>query len=406
MFESAIIRNHGDNQNPVNAGLVAETLLFYDNVHVISDVGLLIGLLKNIGSDNLFWLLDSKLMSISWQRSIPATHTQTTHGLPIHNFVAITLHGRGKTLGNFDALHQAIERNLGKTKNSSQIANKLYERMKILNTLPGVQDETKFLNAIQEEFSNEKMLFRAAIIQVLEVLVKSYSIPKDFDFLLTNQSNQIVFLSNLDFDMINKEYQKSVSTEHSTITAAFLISHALDAWVDMHIASQYMAEIITSESSSRIIQLKMASLLQKRNINLNRLQLFQETLLHDARAIREAISSGERTFGNFIPVLEKSKKFKKFLKGQNPDANLLQEYYAACAADTFVEKLPYKSAKFVTFTGLGLLTDLITGSPGLSTAASISIGATEPFLVDKLIKGWRPNQFIEGPLRKFVKKDL
>jgi hypothetical protein len=38
----------------------------------------------------------------------------------------------------------------------------------------------------------------------------------------------------------------------------------------------------------------------------------------------------------------------------------------------------------------------------LGIPAGLALGATDSFIVDRLLKGWRPNQFIEGPLRDFV----
>jgi hypothetical protein len=39
---------------------------------------------------------------------------------------------------------------------------------------------------------------------------------------------------------------------------------------------------------------------------------------------------------------------------------------------------------------------------GLGTAAGVSVGIADTFYLDRLIKGWRPNLFIEGPYKTFV----
>ncbi|MFH0980414.1 MAG: hypothetical protein V2A79_02615 [Planctomycetota bacterium] len=38
--------------------------------------------------------------------------------------------------------------------------------------------------------------------------------------------------------------------------------------------------------------------------------------------------------------------------------------------------------------------------PGLVVGATL--GAVDAFLVEKVAGGWRPNQFVDGPLRGFV----
>jgi hypothetical protein len=42
---------------------------------------------------------------------------------------------------------------------------------------------------------------------------------------------------------------------------------------------------------------------------------------------------------------------------------------------------------------------------GLGTSAGISVGAADSLLLDRLIKGWKPNQFIDGPIREFTSID-
>jgi hypothetical protein len=37
------------------------------------------------------------------------------------------------------------------------------------------------------------------------------------------------------------------------------------------------------------------------------------------------------------------------------------------------------------------------------TIAATALSAGDTFLLDKLLKGWKPNHFIEGPLRQFLK---
>jgi len=173
----------------------------------------------------------------------------------------------------------------------------------------------------------------------------------------------------------------------------------------MQIASFYMAEIITSRYSSDLIRLRMAGLLKKRNSNLARMELFQTTLLQGPRAVGDAIRSGEKGFTEFIPVLKKATKFKSWLRVQNPDANLLSEYIKASTAETWVDRLPMKTVRYVTFNMLGQLSDWLLQMRGLPPVGSIAIGSFDSFVVDQVIKGWRPNQFIDGPLRSFVSGD-
>lgn len=53
------------------------------------------------------------------------------------------------------------------------------------------------------------------------------------------------------------------------------------------------------------------------------------------------------------------------------------------------------------FTGAGLLLDALYGG-GLGTASGLALSAGDAFLLDKLVKGWKPNQFIDNTLQEFV----
>lgn len=41
-------------------------------------------------------------------------------------------------------------------------------------------------------------------------------------------------------------------------------------------------------------------------------------------------------------------------------------------------------------------------TPAVGVAASTALNILDSFLVDRLVKGWKPNQFVEGVLREFI----
>jgi hypothetical protein len=162
-----------------------------------------------------------------------------------------------------------------------------------------------------------------------------------------------------------------------------------------------MSELVTTPLLSKLIQLRFSEVLQKRFQNANQLQLFQEATLGNTHAIREAINNGDAKFDDFLRVLEKAKKFKDWLKGVNQDFSLVEQYYSETTKATWIEKLPGKSARFAAFTGAGLAIDAIAPT-GLGTLAGIGCGVVDAFYLDRFVKGWRPNQFIETTLKPFV----
>jgi hypothetical protein len=102
-----------------------------------------------------------------------------------------------------------------------------------------------------------------------------------------------------------------------------------------------------------------------------------------------------------MKVLKKATRFKKWLIGVDPDEDLLKRYYREVTKETIVDKLPGKSTRWAIFTGLGLVTDLIA-TGGIATVGGLTLGALDTFCLDKLISGWRPNQFIEDEVKKLL----
>jgi hypothetical protein len=91
------------------------------------------------------------------------------------------------------------------------------------------------------------------------------------------------------------------------------------------------------------------------------------------------------------------------LTKKSPESDLIKEYYAEVTKETVADKLPGKTARFSVFTGLGLAADaVLTG--GLGTVTGVSLGALDTFYLDKLLAGWKPNQFIDDQLLPVINK--
>ncbi len=130
----------------------------------------------------------------------------------------------------------------------------------------------------------------------------------------------------------------------------------------------------------------------------HQLEKFIELTLGNGHAIREAVNSGEVAFSKVIALLDKADNFRSWLRSQTPETSLIAEFYANSTRDTWADKIPAKTMRFAVFTGIGLVADaVLTG--GLGTLTSMGLGATDSFLLDKLISGWKPHQFVEHSLK-------
>jgi hypothetical protein len=240
-----------------------------------------------------------------------------------------------------------------------------------------------------------------AILIALEQLVPTYTPPSNFWFRLIDTGSGYAVDTNLEYRTINSIYHQSIPPEHSSIDSAYLLSHILDARADTFFSAYYMAELVTTPVCSQIIRLKHFDFLRRREINVKDIEQFKELVIPDFPSLREIINSGERSFSELFELLDQAEQFKHWLKAANPDIGLIQSYHRAATQSTWADRLPSKSIRFLLSAGLGLAADAIAPT-GLGTAMGLGIGATDSLLIDRIIRGWRPSHFIEGPYRNFV----
>jgi hypothetical protein len=175
-------------------------------------------------------------------------------------------------------------------------------------------------------------------------------------------------------------------------------SSLLDARTDTFFAAYYMAEPVTGALSNEIMKLKHFEFLRRRESNANDVALFHELIVPEFPTIREVINSGERSMKEFLELLDEAEKFKRWLVGANPDVGLIQSYYKEAMKKTWADTLPGKAIRFTLAAATGFAATAGTGTP----VGGLGVGAANTFLIDRLLKGWRPNRFIEGPYRQFV----
>lgn len=406
MFESILIRRHVLGGQLVDAGTIAEILLFYEHVHVVADRGLLFSILKVIGPDNLLIMLDRNMISLTYVRDSLAVLTKTSQsGIQFHDIVAYRLGGKKtKLLSKNEDVEETVERALGKSGKTKRFARHLLDRISFRN-LVGTKESSNEIPALVREDLKDADFVKKAVQHIIRTILPTMPLPAawTFDVVFASDGSFIVG-TNLNFDKMNEEYHKVFSPEHSSLNPAFLLSSLSEARIDAYFAAEYMAELVSTPVSAGIIGEKFSQLLSKRGRSVRQIELFQNLILDDARAIKEAINSGEKTFTEFLELMDRAQKFKKWLGSRNPDVELLRDYYKSTTAASWVDKLPSKSLRFVLATLGGFGADMLFPTGGLGTALGVGMGATDSLLLDRLLRGWRPNQFVEGELRRFLSR--
>lgn len=397
MFEKALIRNSIQSDMTSDLGLVAETLLFYRHVQWMLNQGNLSDVAKRIGLDNLFYLIDSGYVKATFLRDTPVVYTDNSTGIESHSFVYIKMGAKGtKRLPKDDELiADLITRAMDGQKPSRRQVRKFLDKIPF-RELGGSKNNPSSINRdVYDDVSNDNFVNKA-MRAVLQTRLPNWEIPENWRFKVIQTDKGLVADTNYNFQAINNEYHRSVPPSHSTISPAYLLCSLFDARAGIFLAADYVSEIVTDPSSSSVINIKVADVLRRRSQSAREIEAFQALTLNDGRAVREAINSGQRSFSDFLSVLEQAEKFKEWLANANPDVGHLANYYQRVCEGTWVESLPAKVVRFCMFSAIGAGLSAIV--PGLDAA----VGAADTFFVDRLLKGWTPNQFINSQLRPFV----
>jgi hypothetical protein len=402
MFETALLRKHGQGFNSIDVGLIAETLLFYSNIHLVAHFGILMELLRTIGGDTLLRLLENTFITFTYLRTDFGTFTSNQNGVELYEFITHYLSGSAagkKRLSTRDSIYVAFERALGKSRRTQILATKFLHHVKILPEIT-ISDQPGGINIIDLANADldDPSYVKESIKSALTALVPSYNPPQTFRFGILRSSKGFIIDHNLELDLINGIFRKHFPTSGVVLTPALLINQLLEARVDLTLTSRYLAELVTNPAPASIVRQRLAAVMTKRDKSVSEMEIFQSTQLHDARAIREAINSGEHTFDEFMSVLDKATRFKEWLRATNPDGLLLDEYYKSVMAETWLNELPAKTVRFFLALGIGAVIEALFPS-GLGATTGIALEAADHLLLDQLLRGWRPNQFVEGPLQ-------
>lgn len=388
MFDSILYTASSAPSPLIDVGALAESLIFYGKVKVAGNTGVLKELTRKIPPFELLSLLREGRLEIHYlEDQIGVSSIPTSDSSVLHDLVRIS------------SPDHTIEKVATKTFQS--IAGRsgagIVGAIEFENSLKPL-DHSEFDQASILKMLTDKRAINEIVKALIISVAPNYTEIDQARFEIEQTEQGLVVITDIDFVKVNDEYHRIVSPKHSSIDQAHIISHIQSAYETAYFAGSLESEIAVSERERIICAKTISAVVNRSEMNVNQVEQFLNLTLGNGRAIREAINSGEVKFSSILKLLEKADKFRHWLAEQPTDANLLNAFYEETIRDSWLEKLPAKPIRFSVFTALGLAADtVVTG--GLGTLAGISIGAVDTFLVDRLIKGWRPHQFVKSSLK-------
>lgn len=397
MFERVVLRRASQG-SALTVGELANALLFYQNVHLIIDRGTLDSLIGNLGMPALLNLIRRPGISAVYVEEMLATQTRELiqGGWPIYSFLAFFPSGDQQT-GALPTAQQRLEYLLERKGLSKRESPKLAEQFLAVVPLRKLTSDYYVKGGITKAATSE-MFQPQYVVAGMRKLASNMcgldSVKDNLDFeVLPAPDGGFRIDTNINFSTVNAK-RKAIDPTLPSLTEAGLVNLFLDAAGDTVLAAHYGGDFYTSDLTSDLVRVKHAELLKRAAISAHDLGEFQDVVLPEYPAIREVVDSGQRSFNDFLKLLDSAERFRGWVRGVNPDAKLAAEYVSAVSAEQWMSSVPAKVVRYV----------LVTAA-GLSPVAGAIAGAIDTFLLDKLIKGWRPSHFIDTKLKPFLDVD-
>lgn len=392
MFDHVVLRR-AEAGSPITAGQIAEALLFYQKVHLVVDRQTLFQLLGQIGASGLLSLVARTDFSAVYTEEILGTMTNSVGVSQYHDFIAFTLSGTAagdKLSTPIDRLRHDLEQS-GIVKNQSKkIAEAFLRRVPIRKMSGNHFVEGGIPEATRSDLSNTDFL-TTAFSEILARTPGGYHPGPDLKVEIIKGQQGFFLFDNIDYGRVNRA-RAEMEPPVEPLTRAHVLSHLQDARADLALAAHYGGDFVTSAVTSSVIRLKVDVLLKRSAMNARACRDFAEVVLPDMPTVAEHVDSGARSFQEFLVLLDKSAKFREWLKSTNPDEGLTREYLRTISSQDWIQTPKSKGIRYL----------LTLAADATNPVAGFAAGLVDNFLLEKLLKGWRPNHFINDRLAPFL----
>jgi hypothetical protein len=382
---------------------VAELALFYKEIVVEINLGWLTKALTTTTSDTLVRMHNEFGVRFVFMVDFIGVMTETKPGslIPRH---LISILEVSKTSAKKDGKEELADRVL-MTPHPKESRSSIIRFLDIceFNHLNDIMPRGRKFEEIAGSEILDKSLSVADISEIVSSVSPSYQLPDDVRFhgvKLNPKDANFILVSNIDLADLNKHriYQSG-----EKISAAHLISMYANARFELSACASQGSDFVSDDVSGSIIRRRVSDLLLATKHRISEIDLFQERVLGESRAVAQAIDSGSKSLDDFLIVLDRAKKFKDFIVRADSESGLIDEYIREVSARSWIDCLPRKLVRFGIFQTAALSAGFML-TPLAGAAASLGLSALDSFLIEKLAHRWRPNQFVDDALKPFARR--
>jgi hypothetical protein len=370
-----------------NLGELAECLLYYKQVHVIVDHGSFTRLARICGPETLFGLIEDGHLSLTYLENRPAVATQRNGGREEHGFVLVQ--GRGKQ--SQELVPQLFQELTGKQGRGRRLASKFLSR--ISTKTYGGADLDPSLSAIETASYTDRL------VPELLAAIGISNLPDKIVFRVHKEKDSFIIDTNLDFVFLNTQYRQRLPDR--SLDPGLILDLLYEGYAEVDFAASLASEMAPTPTESVIAQQRVTSVLQTRSKSVDRLTAFQDFVIPNAASVADAIDNRKRTFEDLRKLLGEAAPFKEWIRNQAPEADMAKAYVEEITKVSWRTGSVTKNLRFILFNAAQIAAGAaIAGPPGI--VAGVALAAADTYLLDRLLAGWRPHQFVRGPLEKFL----
>ncbi|HRE82346.1 MAG TPA: hypothetical protein PLN52_14970 [Opitutaceae bacterium] len=395
MFKAISIRRHYPLKNdPIDIGTLVEAMLFYEKCIVSADYAVLRQLILQFGAQNLILLIQAGILEIEYaENSIAIDVSPIRASISYHDMWIIE--SKDHTLEkHLHALCTQNAKNFGKARYTAQ---KLGALIRLSSNEAKVAESTKGL-VVERGFTTT---FLPLILKAFAPGTTDAEIASMPSY-IERRGGGILLESHLDFALLNSRYRAASGAQDDIISPTFLLLQLCNLENDVLVASDNQSELSSSSLNARLVELRISHLAQKCGQSRGLLNHFQEVIISNQRTLRDSINRGNIPVDDLMKLLLRARDFKAWLGRCSQDQSIVEQYYRELLRESFFERTTMKNLRWLLFTAIGAAAGF-TLSPAAGMAAGAAIGAVDHFVIGRLVKGWRPSQFIEDDLRPLLR---
>ncbi|MGJ0238081.1 hypothetical protein ACQEPB_06110 [Novosphingobium fluoreni] len=389
MFEKATVICPTGSDGQFDVGRLLDAMLYYQKIEFVADSRSLRTMYQQFGLDGITSLLTHPSIQAKITPEMPAVHNKTQNGIVAHHPVYISSSGHGAMLFDRKDTASSLAYTLDREnfKDLRPTVNKIIKKV----------GETRY-EKILGKFNSKENYFKelSGDVETLKIFMRCFAARNSANIkesLLSalqvdayDSSDGLILASNI--------HPRQIVSSGMEDGWQSILPLVLDYQLELQFAQGRSADIICGDVNSLVSSNRLDLSINRAMRSQEVQTAFEDFAFANARPFGQAYRDGKLGIEDALRTIDRTAKFREWIANVPVDGNLISEFHKAVGKDSLLDKLPSKVARFALFTGAGLLIDAVIAG-GLATPLGVGLSLVDSFVLDGLIKGWKPSNFVD-----------